>query len=171
MALTDFKPHFDNAYQEVFNKVLVAKKVGNFRFEPVLKYGESVERVAYDISNVVVRPTVRGAISTIDTVTDSAELLTVNLEYEAAFHISDGEATQAGPLNPGEVIGGQIAIKGLRKDIKNDIDTICSLVNEDDMKLRVAVMSLRKDIALLQTLTRSKKNLDLALEALEEVDE
>lgn len=67
--------------------------------------------------------------------------------------------------------GGQQLIKGLRKDIKNDIDTICSLVNEDDMKLRVAVMSLRKDIALLQTLTRSKKNLDLALEALEEVDE
>jgi len=111
MALTDFKPHFDNAYQEVFNKVLVAKKVGNFRFEPVLKYGESVERVAYDISNVVVRPTVRGSASIIDTVTDSAELLTVNLEYEAAFHISDGEVTQAGPLNPGEVIGGQIAVK------------------------------------------------------------
>jgi len=111
MALTDFKPHFDNAYQEIFNKVLVAKKVGNFRFEPVLKYGESVERVAYDISNVVVRPTVRGSASTIDTITDSAELLTVNLEYEAVFHISDGEATQAGPLNPGEVIGGQIAIK------------------------------------------------------------
>jgi len=67
--------------------------------------------------------------------------------------------------------GGKLLIKTLRKDIKSDIDTICSLVNEDEMKLRVAIMSLKKNIALLQTLTRSKKNLELALEALEQVDE
>lgn len=111
MALTDFKPHFDNAYQEVFQKSLVAKEVANTRFEAQLTYGESVERVAYDISNVAVRDTVRGSASTIDTVTDSAELLTINLEKEAAFHISDGEVKQAGPLNPGQVIGGKIARK------------------------------------------------------------
>lgn len=67
--------------------------------------------------------------------------------------------------------GGKQLIKNLRKDVKGDIDTICSLVNDDEMKLRVAVISLKKNMALLQTLTRSKKNLDLALEALEEVDE
>lgn len=111
MALNDFKPQFDNAYQEVFPKVLVAKKIANFRFEPTLKYGESIERLAYDISGVVVRDVTRGSASTIDSVTDSAELLTVNLEKEAVFHLSDGEITQAGPLNPGEVIGGQVAIK------------------------------------------------------------
>lgn len=111
MALTDFKPQFDNAYQEIFQKVLVAKKIANLRFEKTLKYGESVERLAYDISGVRVRSVVRGSASTIDSVTDSAELLTINLEKEASFHISDGEVTQAGPLNPGEVIGGQIAIK------------------------------------------------------------
>lgn len=111
MALTDFKPQFDNAYQEVFQKTLVAKEIANTRFEPVLKYGESIERVAFDISGVRVRDTVRGSASTIDSVTDSSELLTVNLEKEAVFHISDGEVTQAGPLNPGEVIGGQIGIK------------------------------------------------------------
>lgn len=111
MALTDFKPHFDNSYQETFNKVLVSKSIANFRYAPILKYGETLERVAYDISNVVVRPTVRGSASTIDTVTDTSELLTVNLEYETSFHLSDGEATQAGPLNPGEVIGKEIAIK------------------------------------------------------------
>lgn len=120
MSLTDFKPHFDNAYQEVFPKVLVAKDIMNTRFEPVLKYGESVERVAYDISNVEVRTVTRGAASTIDTITDSSELLTVNLEKEAAFHVSDGEVTQAGPLNPGEVIGGQIAIK-----VAADLDYRC----------------------------------------------
>lgn len=111
MSLSIYKEHFDNAYQEVFQKVLVARKIANLRFEPVLKYGESVERVAYDISAVRVRTVVRGNASTIDSVTDTSELLTINLEKEAVFHISDGEIKQAGPLNPGEVIGGQVAIK------------------------------------------------------------
>ncbi len=111
MSLTDFKPHFDNAYQEIFQKVLVAKKIANLRFEPTLKFGESVERVAYDISGVRVRSVVRGSASTIDAITDSSELLTINYEKEAVFHISDGEVKQVGPLNPGEVIGGKIAMK------------------------------------------------------------
>lgn len=111
MSLVNYKPQFDNTYQEVFQKVLVAKKIANLRFEPILKYGESVERVAYDISGVRVRSVVRGSASTIDSVTDTSELLNINLEKEAVFHISDGEVKQAGPLNPGEVIGGQVAIK------------------------------------------------------------
>jgi hypothetical protein len=120
MALTDFRPEFDNAYQEVFQKALVAKEIMNTRFESKLKAGESVERVAFDISGVVVRDVVRGSASTIDSITDTAELLTINLEKEAAFHISDGEVTQAGPLNPGEVIGGQVALK-----VAIDLDGRC----------------------------------------------
>ncbi len=109
MALTDFKPQFDEAYQEIFQKVLVSKEVANMRFKSKLTYGESVERVAYDISSIRVRTVSRGSASTIDSLTDSSELLEVNLEKEAVFHISDGEVKQAGPLNPGEVIGGKIA--------------------------------------------------------------
>jgi hypothetical protein len=120
MALTDFRPEFDNAYQEVFQKALVAKEIMNTRFESKLKFGESVERVAFDISGVQVRDVTRGSASTIDNVTDSSELLTINIEKEAAFHISDGEVTQAGPLNPGEVIGGQIALK-----VAIDLDGRC----------------------------------------------
>lgn len=120
MALTDYKTAFDNSYQEIFNKVLVAKEIMNTRFEPTLKYGESVERVAVDLSAVLVRNVTRGSASTIDTVTDSGELLTINLEKEAAFHISDGEVTQAGPLNPGEFIGSNIAIK-----VATDLDGRC----------------------------------------------
>lgn len=111
MALTDFKPHFDNSYQEVFQKVLVGKEICNTRFEKQLTFGESVERVAYNIDGVQVRDVVRGNASVIDSITDSAETLLINLEKEAVFHISDGEVKQAGPLNPGEVIGGQVAIK------------------------------------------------------------
>ena len=111
MSLINFQEHFDNAYEEIFNKVLVGKSIANLRFEKKLKYGESVERFAYDISGVRVRSTVRGNASTIDSISDNSELLTINLEKEAVFYISDGEVTQAGPLNPGEVIGGQVAIK------------------------------------------------------------
>ncbi len=120
MSLDNYKPQFDNAYQEVFQKVLVAKAIMNMRFEKVLKFGASVERVLYDISGVRVRSVTRGAASTIDSVTDSSETLTVNLEKEAVFHISDGEVTQAGPLNPGEKIGGDIAIK-----VAADLDARC----------------------------------------------
>lgn len=92
----------------------------NTRFESTLRFGESVERVAYDMSGVQVRTVTRGSASTIDTVTDSSELLTINLEKEAAFHISDGEAKQAGPLNPGQVIGKQIGRK-----VALDLDGRC----------------------------------------------
>lgn len=122
MALTDFRPEFDNAYQEVFQKALVSKDIMNTRFEAKLRFGESVERVAYNIDGVQVRDVVRGSASTIDTITDSTELLTINLEKEAVFHISDGEMTQAGPLNPGEVIGGKIAHK-----VAQDLDHRCFL--------------------------------------------
>ena len=111
MSLINFQEHFDNSYEAIFNKVLVGKSIANLRFEKKLKYGESVERFAYDISGVRVRSTVRGNASTIDSISDTSELLTINLEKEAVFYISDGEVTQAGPLNPGEVIGGQVAIK------------------------------------------------------------
>jgi hypothetical protein len=120
MALTDFAVRFDNSYQETFQKALVAKSVMNTRFEKTLKYGESVERVGFDISAVRVRDTVRGSASTIDAVTDSAELLTINLEKEAVFHLSDGEVTQAGPLNPAQTIGKDIAIK-----VAGDLDGRC----------------------------------------------
>lgn len=117
MSLTQYKPQFDNAYEEIFQKVMVGKMICNTRFQAILKYGASVERVAYDIGGVYVRSVTRGSASTIDALTDSQELLTINIEKEAVFYISDGEATQAGPLNPGEVIGGQISIK-----VANDLD-------------------------------------------------
>lgn len=120
MSITNFKPQFDNSYEEVFQKSLVAKDIMNSRFEPVLKFGASVERVIYDISGVRVRTVTRGAASVIDSVTDSNELLTVNLEKEAVFYISDGEVTQAGPLNPGEEFGKQIGIK-----VAIDLDARC----------------------------------------------
>lgn len=120
MALTDFKPQFDNSYQEIFQKTTVAKEVMNSRFENTLRYGESVERVALDISGVIVRDVIRGSASTIDAVTDSSELLTINIEREVAIHIADGEVTQAGPLNPIERLGAELG-----KKVAVDLDAKC----------------------------------------------
>lgn len=120
MALTDFRTEFDNTYQDIFQKASVAKEIMNTRFESKLKFGQSVARVAFDMSAVIVRDVVRGSASTIDNVVDTPELLVINLEKEAAFHISDGEITQAGPMNPGEKIGGEIALK-----VALDLDARC----------------------------------------------
>lgn len=111
MSLVNYQEHFDNAYEQIFQKTLVAKSIASMRFEQTLRYGESIERFRYNIDGVRVRSVTRGAPSVIDTVTDSTELLEINLEFESVFHISDGEVTQAGPLNPGTVIGGKIGHK------------------------------------------------------------
>jgi hypothetical protein len=120
MALTDFQEKFDNAYQETFQRTPVALKVMNTRFESDLKYGESIERFAFDVSGVRVRTVSRGSASTIDSITDTTQLLTINLEKEAVFHVSDGEVTQAGPLNPIENIAKEVSRK-----VALDLDARC----------------------------------------------
>lgn len=120
MALTDYKVAFDNSYQEIFNKTLVAKDIMNMRLEPMLTYGGSVTRVALDLSAVLVRSTVRGSASTIDAITDTAESLTINLEKETAFHLSDGEVSQTGPLQAMQTAGKNIARK-----LATDLDGRC----------------------------------------------
>ena len=120
MSLTDYKAAFDNSYQEFFNKRLVAKEIMNTRFEPMLIYGGSVTRVSMDLSAVQVRTVTRGSASTIDSITDTSESLTVNLEKEAAFHISDGEVKQTGPLKAMQTAGKEIA-----KKLATDLDGRC----------------------------------------------
>lgn len=110
-VLNDYKVAFDNSYEEIFQKTLVAKEIMNTRFEPMLTYGGSVTRVALDLSGVLVRTVSRGSASTIDSITDSTETLTINLEKEVAFHLSDGEVTQTGPLKAMQTAGKELARK------------------------------------------------------------
>lgn len=111
MSLIIYKKQFSNAYQEVFQKTTISPTLMNTRFEPMLKFGASVERSIIDISGVLVRTVTRGVASTIDPIADSSEFLTINLEKELVFYVSDGEITQTGPLNPGEEFGKQTARK------------------------------------------------------------
>jgi hypothetical protein len=111
MSLSSFKRGFINSYQELFQKVLVSKEIANTRLLPNLTYGQSVDRVAYDISGVLVRTITIGTDRTVDTVSDTRETLTVSTKKGTTFAISEYEKVQAGPLNPAAVIGGKVAHK------------------------------------------------------------
>lgn len=109
--LDAFARHFDNTYQEFFSKVLVAMKIANTRLLSNLTYGQSVDRVRYDISAVDVQDRTPRVDGTVDLISDERETLTVDQDKMTLFNLSQKEMVQAGPLNPGTVIGGQVAIK------------------------------------------------------------
>lgn len=109
--LDDFARNFSNTYQEFFPKVLVAMRVANTRLLSDLSFGQSVDRVRYDISAVDVQTRVPRTDGTVDLISDERETLTVDQDKMTLFNLSQKEMVQAGPLNPGTVIGGQVAIK------------------------------------------------------------
>lgn len=109
--LQSFKEQFDNSYEEIFQKVLVGKDIANTRFESNLSYGQTLKRVKYDISGVRVRPVTIGSDRTVDAVTDSTELITIDQNYGTTFPMSTKEKIQAGPLNPATEIGAKVAMK------------------------------------------------------------
>ena len=126
MALTNFKEAFDNAYQAVFQKVLVGMEIANTRLEAQLTYGASVKRVKYGLAGIRVRNITLGANRTIDALNDSSETLSVNKNKGADFRVSKKELVQAGPLNPAETIGAEVA-KKLARYI--DADIFAEVVN------------------------------------------
>lgn len=111
MALDNFIAKFSDRYQDVFNKVLVAKAIANFRFESNLKSGESIARIKYDLTNVIVRDVVNHVDRTIDSLSDSEELLNIDQKKGTTFAIASHEKTQAGPLSPVMTIGADVAHK------------------------------------------------------------
>lgn len=114
MALTNFKEQFDNAYQTVFQKVLVGLEIANTRFEKTLTYGASVKRVKYGLAGIRVRNITLNVNRTIDPLNDSSETLLVNKNKGADFRVSKKELIQAGPLKPGETIGAAVGEKVAR---------------------------------------------------------
>jgi hypothetical protein len=111
MSLSNFKQVYINTYQEIFQKVLVGLKVASMRFQSGLKYGESVTRAKVDISGVLVRDITILTDRTIDDISDSEELLTINYNKGTTFRLSTKETIQAGPLNPAMYVGGKVAHK------------------------------------------------------------
>jgi hypothetical protein len=120
--IDNFKEVFSDSYQEIFQKVLVGLKIANTSLRSGLRYGESVTRIKYDISAVNVRSITIGSDRTVDSITDSEELLAVDRKYGTTFALSVYEKVQAGPLSPASVIGAKIAFK-LAEFIDADILT------------------------------------------------
>lgn len=91
--------------------MLVAMKIANTRLESNLRFGQSVDRVRYDISAVDVQDRIARTDMTVDLLSDDRETLTVDKDKGTLFNLSEKEMVQAGPLNPGSVIGMQVATK------------------------------------------------------------
>lgn len=109
--LDAFKTAFSNTYEEIFQKVPVAMKIANTRLLSDLFYGKAIERVYIDISAANVEDITQYVDMTAQAVSDTAETLTVNQNKGIMFQLSEKEMVQAGPLNPGEFIGSQLAQK------------------------------------------------------------
>jgi len=109
--MDNFKEVFSDSYQEIFQKVLVGLKVANTSLRSGLRYGESVTRIKYDISGVLVRSITIGTDRTVDPITDSEELLAVDQKQGTTFALSVYERVQAGPLSPAAIIGAKVAHK------------------------------------------------------------
>lgn len=109
--LDAFKTAFSNTYEEIFQKVLTAMKIANTRLLSDLYYGKAIERVYIDISSANVEDITAYTDMTSQAVSDTSETLTVNQNKGIMFQISEKELVQAGPLNPGEFIGMQLARK------------------------------------------------------------
>ncbi len=119
MALTDFKQDYILRYQDILSKAMVGLKIASTRFEPNLKFGDTVVRNVLDLSAVRVRSFTNLNDQTIDPLTDSEETMTVNVQVGAVFPIARLEKIQAGPLNPAMTAGKEVAIK-----VANYLDSV-----------------------------------------------
>lgn len=111
MALTDFKQDYILRYQDILSKVMVGLKVASTRFEPNLKFGDTVVRTILDLSGVRVRAFTNLNDQTIDPLADTEETMPINVQVGAVFPIARLEKIQAGPLNPAMTAGKEVAIK------------------------------------------------------------
>jgi hypothetical protein len=124
--LDAFKTAFSNTYQEVFQKVTVAMAMANTRLLADLHYGKSIERVSFDLSGAIVEDITAYSDMSSQAITDTSESLTVNNNKGIMFQLSEKELVQAGPLNPAEKIGAEVAKK---VGIYVDADVLAETVN------------------------------------------
>lgn len=128
-----FKTAFSNTYQEIFQKVPVAMKIANTRLLSDLYYGKAIERVYIDISAANVEDITAYSDMTSQAVTDTSETLTVDQNKGIMFQVSEKELVQAGPLNPGEFVGAELAKKvGLYLDADVLYETVNSAYDFDN---------------------------------------
>lgn len=109
--ISNFIEQFSERYQDIEHKVLVGKDIASFRFEEKLRLGESVTRFKLDLSNVRVRTITPLVDRTIDPISNSEQLLTIDQYKGTTFPISKWEKTLSGNPNLGMEVGKEVAIK------------------------------------------------------------
>lgn len=109
--ISNFKQQYAERYQDILHKALVGKEIASFRFEPTLRQGESVTRFKLDLSGVKVRTITPLVDRTIDPVSNSEQLLTIDQYKGTTFPISKWEKTLAGNPDLGLTIGKEVAMK------------------------------------------------------------
>lgn len=93
MSITNFKEQFASRYQDTFHKVLVGRKIANYRLESDLTEGDKVHRFAVDMSQVLVRTITPLTDRTIDAITNSQESLEIDQYKGTTFPVSRWEKT------------------------------------------------------------------------------
>lgn len=91
--ISNFQEQFASRYQDTFHKVLVGRKIANYRLESDLEQGDKVHRFAVDMSNVLVRTITPLTDRTIDSITNSQESLEIDQYKGTTFPISRWEKT------------------------------------------------------------------------------
>jgi hypothetical protein len=91
--ITNFQEQFVDRYQDTFHKVLVARKLANYRLEANLTQGDKVHRFAVDMSSVLVRTITALTDRTVDAITNSQENLEIDQYKGTTFPISHWEET------------------------------------------------------------------------------
>lgn len=127
--MNDFYEYFQPAYQEIFQKVAVAKEsVASMRFDANIKRkGDTVHRRILDIDGVKVRDISDPyADRTIDSLDDSDETLTINYNKSANFQLSSKDILQASDVNPASYAGAKLATK---VSLAVDADILYETVN------------------------------------------
>lgn len=91
--ISNFAEQFASRYQDTFHKVLVGRRVANFRLQSDLTQGDKVHRFAIDMSQVLVRTITALTDRTVDAITNSQESLTIDQYKGTTFPVSRWEKT------------------------------------------------------------------------------
>lgn len=114
---TGFDKAFDNKYQDIRYKTLVAPAVTNHRLESNLKMGKRVSRFKLDTSGIEIRDEVRYSDRVLDQAADSEEYIEVDQEKYMGVPLHKNDIKQNGELKAAETLA-----KDMRKKANQWLD-------------------------------------------------
>lgn len=132
-TITQFKEGFVPKYQDILHKSLIGRKIASMGLQSSLTWGKKVHRPKVNVSAFAVRDVVRYSDRTMNAFSDSDQYLEIDKQKAVDFQIDDWDKLQTGPLQLGETVGKESALK-LKTYIDGDIlaETINAAQTFDD---------------------------------------